>query len=271
MRRMVMNNLELLSNALDYIEDNISEKITAENVADACYCSKSCLQKLFKYVNGYSIKEYVIKRRITKAAKDLVCDPSKSILEIAFQYCYNSPEAFTRAFEQVWRCKPSIFRKEARFTDLYPRLLLPIKNGDEYMKDRKHVDISELYDLFTERKECYFVCCDIKSLVPINEISRKAGDLAILEVLRRMEKVAGADDIVFRIGGDEFVLLTNSRDITYASNTAESILKMNGQPIKYEGIEIPISVYAGVTRFTGSRLKYDELFIGLHNTIKECK
>lgn len=266
-----MNNLELLSNALDYIENNIDEKITAENVADACFCSKSYLQKLFRYVNGYSIKEYVIKRRITKAAKDLVCNPAESILDIAFKYCYNSPEAFTRAFEQVWRCKPSVFRKEARFTDLYPRQLLPIENGDDYMNERKHVDISELYDLFIDRKECYFVCCDIKSLVPINEIARKAGDLAILEVFRRMEKAAGADDIVFRIGGDEFALLTNNKDIAYASNIADNILKMNGQAIQYEDREIPISVYTCVTRFNGSGLKYDELFISLHNTIKECK
>jgi diguanylate cyclase (GGDEF) domain len=266
-----MNNIELLSNALDYIESNINENITAEHVANACYCSKSHLQKIFKYVNGYSIKEYIIKRRITKAAKDLVYSPTESILNIALKYCYNSPEAFTRAFEQVWRCKPSVFRKEARFTELYPRQLLPIENGDGYMNERKHVDISELYDLFIDRKECYFVCCDIKSLVPINEISHKAGDLAILEASKRMEKVAGADDIVFRIGGDEFVLLTNSKDIAYASDIADNILKMNGQPFMYEGNEIPLSVYAGVTRFNGCGLKYDELFISLHNTIKECK
>lgn len=268
---MVINNLELLSNALDYIESNINEKITAENVAYACYCSKSHLQKTFKYVNGYSIKEYVIKRRITKAAKDLVCNSAESILDIALKYCYNSPEAFTRAFEQVWRCKPSVFRKEARFTDLYPRQLLPIENGDDYMNERKHVDISELYDLFIDRKECYFVCCDIKSLSPINKISRNAGDLAILEVLRRMDKVAGADDIVFRIGGDEFVLLTNNKDKAYASNIADNISAMNGQSILYEGEIIPVNVHACVTRFNGSALKYDELFICLHNSIKDCK
>lgn len=266
-----MNNLELISNALDYIENNINEKITAENVANACYCSKSYLQKIFRYVNGYSIKEYVIKRRITKAAKDLVCNPTESIVDIAFKYCYNSPEAFTRAFEQVWRCKPSSFRKKTRFTDLYPRQLLPIENGDDYMNGRKHVDISELYDLLIDRKECYFVCCDIKSLGPINEISQKAGDLAILEVLKRMEKVSGVDDIVFRIGGDEFVLLTNNKDNKYASNLADNILSMNGQPIMYDDKEIPINVYAGVTRFNGSGLKYDDLFICLHNTIKHCK
>ena len=116
------------------------------------------------------------------------------------------PEAFTRAFKQLWQSNPLVFRKEARFTQLYPRQLLPIKNDDDYMNGRKHVDITELYDLFVDRQECYFVCCDIKSLNPI-----KAGDLAILEVLKRMDKVAGADDVVFRIGGDElFTSLHNT-------------------------------------------------------------
>ena len=91
------------------------------------------------------------------------------------------------------------------------------------MKERKSVDISELYDLFTERKNCYFVCCDIKHLVPINEISHKAGDLAILEEMKRMNAVAGPDDIVFRIGGDEFTLLTNSEDIDYARKLCDQI------------------------------------------------
>ena len=70
------------------------------------------------------------------------------------------------------------------------------------MNNRKRVDISELYDLFVQRRGCYFVCCDIDHLIPINEISNKAGDLAILESLRRMEAVAGAEDVIFRIGGD---------------------------------------------------------------------
>lgn len=266
-----MNNLELLAEAMEYIEKNITENITPEDIANVCYCSKSGLQKIFKYVYGYSIKEYVIKRRITKASRDLINNPSENILEIALKYCYSSPEAFTRAFEGVWKCRPSVFRKEARFTEIYPRLLLPIKNGDDYMNERKHVDITELYDLFKDRKECYFVCCDIKSLIPINEISYKAGDLAILETLKRMEQSAGNEDIIFRIGGDEFVLLTNSKDIAYATNISESILKMNGQPISYEGKEIPLQVYTAVTRFDGSKVRYDDLFIQLHNRIKECK
>lgn len=266
-----MSKLELLSDALDYIESNICENITAEDVAEACYCSKSYLQKIFRYVNCCSIKEYIIKRRLTKAARDLVDNPNVSVLDIALKYCYSSPEAFTRAFKRFWQSNPSVFRKEARFTQLYPRQLLPIKNGDDYMNGRKHVDITELYDLFVDRQECYFVCCDIKSLAPINEISYKAGDLAILEVLKRMDKVAGEEDVVFRIGGDEFVLLTNSKDMGYASDVSGEILKMNGQTFAFEGNEIPLSIHSAITRYNGKVLKYDELFTSLHNTIKDCK
>jgi len=84
------------------------------------------------------------------------------------------------------------------------------------MAGRKYVDISELYDLFQERKDCYFVCCDIKWMIQINEVSRKAGDLSILETLHRMNEAAGEDDVVFRIGGDEFCMLTCSTEKEYA-------------------------------------------------------
>jgi AraC family transcriptional regulator len=86
-----------------------------------------------------------------------------------------------------------------------------------------------------------------------------------------MEKAAGDEDIVFRIGGDEFALLTNSKDINYASGIAANILTMNGQSINYEGMEIPVFVYSGVTRFEGNKLRYDDLFISLHNKIRDCK
>lgn len=222
-------------------------------------------------MNYCSIKEYIIKRRLTKAARDLVEQQDVSVLDIALKYCYSSPEAFTRAFKQTWQSNPSVFRKEARFTQLYPRQIVPIRNGDDYMSDRRNVDITELYDLFVDRQECYFICCDIKSLVPINEISYKAGDLAILEVLKRMNKVAGDGDVVFRIGGDEFVLLTNSKDEAYATKISEEILKMNGQTFNFEGMDIPLNVYSGVTRYNGKVLKYDELFTSLHSMIRECK
>lgn len=116
------------------------------------------------------------------------------------------------------------------------------------MKERKRVDISELYDLFVSRSGCFFVCCDIKSLIPINEISFKAGDMAILESMRRMSDAAGEEDIVFRIGADEFVMLTDSRNEDYARTIVDKIRVRDGEEFEFEGKKIPLSLYVGATK-----------------------
>ena len=136
---------------------------------------------------------------------------------------------------------------------------------------RLKFDISELYDLFRSRKNCWFVCCDIDHLVPINEISHKAGDLAILESMQRMEAVAGDDDVIFRIGGDEFALLTNSEDETYAKGLADQILSHNGEPIDFEGRQIPLSLYAGTVTLGKKVGRYSEMFTELQSVIMQAK
>lgn len=266
-----MSQIELLANALDYIEKNLNNNIKTTDIADACYCSKSTLEKLFRCINNISVRDYIIRRRMTKAAQIISNNPNEKLLEIALQFGYNSNESFTRAFEQVWHCKPSEYRKYPRYYELFPRLVCPMEYGDDYMNNRKNVDISELYDLFIERKNCYFVCGDIKSLVPINEISHKAGDLAIIESLNRMNGAAGPEDIVFRIGGDEFALLTNCTDAEYAEGIAAKIIGQNGKTFLFEGKEIPLSLHISIVRLESRNLRYAELFEKLHNSIKESK
>lgn len=139
------------------------------------------------------------------------------------------------------------------------------------MKGRNNVDISELYDLFSERKNCFFVCCDIKNLHPVNEISRRAGDLAILETLRRLNDAAGAQDMVFRIGGDEFALLTNREDRSYAEEIARKLLSENGTGFEYEGKQFPLSLHVSIVEPEARTVKYDELFTRLHTAIRDCK
>ena len=125
---------------------------------------------------------------------------------------------------------------------------------------RRTVDISELYDFFKSRRDCWFVSGDIVHLIPINEISHKAGDAAIAEALRRMESVCGPEDVVFRIGGDEFTLLTNSTDQAYAEQLKEKILAMNGQIIKFEDKDIPLSLYAKTVKIDNKTVRYSEMF-----------
>ncbi len=264
-----MNKIEILATALEYIEANLSSEIKTEDVAGACYCSKAALEKLFRCLNHMSVHDYVVRRRMTLAARRLRECPEVSVLDVALAYGYSTNESFSRAFKKVWDCNPSEFKENPRRFELFPRRYPPMMKGDEIMA--KNVDISELYELFKTRKNCYFVCCDIEHLVPINEISNKAGDLAILESLRRMEAVAGEEDVIFRIGGDEFVLLTEREDSAYAEALAERIRTNNGKPIVFEGKEIPLSLHIAVTKYSSGNVRYKDLFEQLHNAIQEVK
>ena len=264
-----MTKLELLANVLEYMEQHITEDIHTDDIARACYCSRSSLEKLFRCMYNISVRDYLIRRRMTCAGKALVERPDKSVLDIAVMYGYSSNEAFSRAFRQVWNQLPSDFRSSGRSAELFPRMNPSREKGDDLMRTK--FDISELYDLFQTRSDCYFVCCDIKHLIPINEISRKAGDLAIIESLRRMEEAAGENDIVFRIGGDEFVILTDSPDEDNARRKMEKILAKNGEPVIFEGREIPLSLHGCIVRLGRKTARYNELFLALSEAIDESK
>ncbi len=268
---MGMENIGLLIEALEYIENHLASPIRTESIAEHLHCSKSTIEKLFKYVNNIRIRDYIIRRRMRKASEELARDPDRSLLDIGLEYGYGSNEAFTRAFQSVWQVSPSEFRKNPSEFELFPgyridRELLE----DKKMTDRKKVDISELYDCIKERKGCFLILGDIKRLIPINEISRKAGDLAIITAMKRMEQAAGPEDIVFRIGGDEFVILTDSSDEAYAKKLCEEILGHNDECISWEENEIPLTLYVKAVRYEdGTTLRYSDLFTMLHSELSE--
>lgn len=266
-----MENVQILIDAMEYIECNLTESIKTEDIANHLFCSKSSLEKLFKYVNNISIRDYMIRRRMSKAAKEIAQNPSKSLLKIGIEYGYGSNEAFTRAFQSVWQISPSEFRKNPSCYELFPGFKIDLElMEDKSMSGRKKVDISELYDCIKERKDCYMVLGDIRSLVPINDISIKAGDLAIITAMKRMENAAGEEDIVFRIGGDEFVILTASEDEEYANKICAEILSHNQECIAWENREIPLSMYAKTIKGDGNgALRYSELFARLHSEMSE--
>ncbi len=266
-----MNNLEILANAFEFIENNLQGEIKTQDVAESCFCSKSALEKLFRCVSNIGVHEYVIKRRMMLAARLIAANTEISMLDVAMACGYSTNESFSRAFKSVWYCNPSEFKGKNLNYELFPKLYPPIQDGGMYINMRRNVDISEMYDLFVQRKNCYFVCCDIKSLIPINDISHKAGDLAIIESMSRMQKEAGEDDIVFRIGGDEFVMLTNSEDVTYAESICERIRQYNGQTFKFEDMEIPLYLYIAAVKFEGKNLRYRDLFELLHTAINQNK
>lgn len=72
-----MDKLEILAGAITYIEENMQKDIRTEDVAKACYCSKSALEKMFRCMNNISVRDYLIRRRMMLAAKLIKAYPNR--------------------------------------------------------------------------------------------------------------------------------------------------------------------------------------------------
>lgn len=253
--------LEALRRALEYTEEHLSGDFLQKECAAASMCSLSGLQKLFRYVFNISIGDYVTRRRMTVAARAL--KSGRSVLDTALDYGYRSPEAFARAFIRVWGITPQRYAKNRSFTELFPKLYLPQTaeyKGGVIMKNR--FDITELYDRIHSKEGKYVICFDTYSLDSINKTyGRKAGDAAIRESLSRIEKACGDDMFMFRIGGDEYVLVTDCSEPEAVKSVALSVLSHNGETVDCDGAELPISLRAGAIKLThDSCTKYSILF-----------
>lgn len=241
-----MGRFELLTNALRVIEEGLNQDLTPQEVADRCYCSLSTLQKLFHRTAHLGIADYITRRRITLAAKDLLCTRD-TVLEIALRYGYESHEVFLRAFRRLWGETPSRFRQTRSFSDLYPKYI--IVEGDQAMSIRKGFDPAQLYDALAGMDNTMVILFDTYHLLEINEqYGRAAGDLVIAECLRRIDANKAEGMLLLRIGGDEYVLLTGYEEESAAKSLAERVLQENGRPISFEEQEIPVGLHYGLTR-----------------------
>lgn len=264
-----MRNLGILTEALAFIEENLLTDLTQGDIARACCCSLSTLQKLFRYAFQLSIKECVTKRRLTLAARDLL-NGEETVLTVALRYRYNSPEVFGRAFARVWGATPSAFRRQWRFAGLFPRFTYSEGGGDTVAV--KRLDISELYEYLTGLKETYVLCFDVMGLMGINqELGRAAGDLVIRACLKRIDEAAAADMLLVRIGGDEFALATGRANAAEAREIGQRLAARNGEPIAFKGTQIPVRMRVGLARIAGERLQYEELFAELQATIQRTR
>ena len=85
-----MQHIELLVTVLEYIEIHLRDDMKTDDIASACFCSKSALEKLFRSVYHISVHGYIVRRRMMLAAKQLSMQPQRSILDIAIEYGYST-------------------------------------------------------------------------------------------------------------------------------------------------------------------------------------
>lgn len=92
--------------AIEYIEDNLFEPISAESVGNAINYAPSSFSNIFSAITGYSVGEYIRFRRLSCAA-DKLEKGEHSVTEMAFECGYETVEAFSKAFKRLFGCPPS--------------------------------------------------------------------------------------------------------------------------------------------------------------------
>ena len=82
------------------------------------------------------------------------------------------------------------------------------------------------------RQPLVVLFCDLNRFKLINEsLGHAAGDLVLETLARRLEWCAGPDDVVARVGGDQFVILAVGLDALQARGLAGRVRRILGQPI----------------------------------------
>ena len=127
-----MDSLSSMNNALDYIEEHLTGDIDYSEVSKIAYCSEYHFKRMFSFLSGIGLSEYIRRRRLTLAALDLK-DTNLRIIDIAVKYGYDSPDSFSRAFHSMHSILPSEARGENTQIKAYPQMTfqLSIKGGCE--------------------------------------------------------------------------------------------------------------------------------------------
>ena len=116
-------NIVNIEKVIDYIENNLSNKLDLEKISEAVYYSKYHLHRLFSDTVGMTIHDYVGRRQLTEAAKLLVFS-DRPIIEIAFVCGYESQQAFSSAFKSMYKIPPAQYRENREFYPLQLRFTL---------------------------------------------------------------------------------------------------------------------------------------------------
>ncbi|MGF9916819.1 effector binding domain-containing protein [Paenibacillus ehimensis] len=107
-----MDYYKRIQGAIQYIEDHLQEELDITAIASAACFSAFHFQRLFQAISGFSVHQYIRRRRLSEAAL-LLKETGRSVLDIAVALQYGSQEAFTRAFESQFGITPAKYRKES--------------------------------------------------------------------------------------------------------------------------------------------------------------
>ena len=131
-----MEWIDRLNDAISYIEGHLTDSIDTDQLGRIACCSAYHFQRMFSYMAGIPLSEYIRRRKMSLAAVDLQ-ERNIKIIEVAGKYGYSSPTAFNRAFQSVHGIAPSAVWNEGASIKSFPAITFKITvKGAEEMNYR---------------------------------------------------------------------------------------------------------------------------------------
>ena len=93
-----------------YIQTNIDQKLTTEQLARHAGMGQTTFFKKFKQATGNTPIDYILRERI-RQAKILIQKDKLNLQSIAFQCGFNSYEYFCSSFKKIEKLKPTEYRR----------------------------------------------------------------------------------------------------------------------------------------------------------------
>lgn len=127
-----MDLLKNMNDSMKYIEENLTNEIDFKIVARLAHCSEYHFKRMFSFLAGITLSEYIRRRRLSLAAFELNNSNIK-IIDVSIKYGYSSPDSFTRAFQNLHGVTPSEARNNGQQLKAYPLMTfqLSIRGGNE--------------------------------------------------------------------------------------------------------------------------------------------
>jgi AraC family transcriptional regulator len=178
--------IESLQKAIDYMEEHLLDNLTIEEIAKQANASPFHFQRTFALLTDISVGEYLRRRRLTLAARELT-GTDRKIIDIAHKYGYDTPEAFAKAFRRQHGLTPSEARKCKGKLKSYNRLMIQVSlKGAEPMQ-YKIVERDRFQVVGIKRE---FSFCDGENLVGIPLFWQKVNE-------------DGTDDLLFKLNNGQ--------------------------------------------------------------------
>lgn len=127
-----MDSIKWMNEAVAYIEAHLEETIDTEKAAHIALCSEYHFKRMFTFLAGVSLSEYIRRRRLSLAALDLqTSDPR--IIDVAVKYGYTSSDSFSRAFQAMHGILPSEVKQGGHPIKTFPKIsfILSVRGGQE--------------------------------------------------------------------------------------------------------------------------------------------